>query len=153
MPCRWPLGKARYLSSLSTLAWHGVFLPTSLEHQGGHKCSHFCQPFPSLCTALMRPNRLKQFCLQFWVLRSSSSGQVRYQCFHGSVVGRCNGFTVTCEDRCIPYLDPSSRILLSTLLGDALSLAIRQSSLPRWFEHSGMAWCFLAHKLGAPGRG
>ena len=30
------------------------------------------------------------------------------------------------------------------LLGDALSLAIGQSSLPQWFEQSGMAWCFLA---------
>ena len=47
--------------------WHGVFSPTSLEHQRGHKCSHLCQPFPSLCTALMRPNRPNQFCLQFWV--------------------------------------------------------------------------------------
>ena len=35
---------------------------------------------------------------------------------------------------------------------DALSLAIGQSSLRRWFEHSGMEWCFLALKLGAPGR-
>ena len=67
MPCRWPLGKARYLGGLSTLAWHGGFSPTSLEHQGGHKCSHLCQPFPSLCTAVMRPNRPKQFWLQFWV--------------------------------------------------------------------------------------
>ena len=50
---------------LSTLAWHGVFSPTSVEHHAGHKCSHLCQPFPSLCTALMRPNRPKQFCLQF----------------------------------------------------------------------------------------
>ena len=131
MPCRWPLGKARYLCSLSTLAWHGVFSPTSLEHHGEHKSSHLCQPFPSLCTSLMRPNRPKQFCLQFSVLRSCSSGQVRYQCFHGSAIGRCNGFTVTCAGRCIPRLDPCSRSLLSTLLGDALSLAIGQSSLLR----------------------
>ena len=59
------IGKAHYLGSLSTLAWHGVFSPTGVEHQGGHKCSHLCQPFPSLCTARMRPNRPKQFCLQF----------------------------------------------------------------------------------------
>ena len=65
MPCRWPLGKARYLGGLSTLAWHGVFSPTIVEHQGGHKSLHLCQPFPSLCTALMKPNRPKQFCLQF----------------------------------------------------------------------------------------
>ena len=32
---------------------HGVFSPTTMEHQGGHKCLHLCQPFPSLCTALI----------------------------------------------------------------------------------------------------
>ena len=31
MPCRWPLGKARYFGGLSTLAWHGVFSPTSID--------------------------------------------------------------------------------------------------------------------------
>ena len=66
--------------------------------------------------------------------------------------GRCNGFTVTCAGRCIPRLGPCSRSLLSTLLGDALSLAIGQSLLPRWFQHSGMVWCCLAHKRRAPGR-
>ena len=118
MPCRWPLVKARYLGGLSTLAWHGVFSPTSVEHHGGHKCSHLCQPFASL----------------------------KYQCFHGNAIGWCNGFTVTCAGRCIPSLDPCRRSLLSTLLGDVLSLAIGKSLLPGWFEQSGIAWCFLSHQ-------